>query len=74
MSELRELARFLAGLRWEDIPEEVRDTARLLLLDNLGAALGGVNAPLPRKVAETYLPLAGEKGKASLWGRGEKAP
>ena len=40
MSELRELARFLSGLRWEDVPEEVRKTVRLLLLDNLGAALG----------------------------------
>ena len=70
MSELRELARFLSGLRWEDVPEEVRKTVRLLLLDNLGAALGAAKAPLPGAVAGVYLPLAGEKGRVSLWGRG----
>ena len=74
MSELRELARFLSGLRWEDVPEEVRKTVRLLLLDNLGAALGAAKAPLPGAVAGVYLPLAGEKGRVSLWGRGTKAP
>lgn len=74
MGELRTLARFIAGLGWEEVPEKVRDTARLLLLDNLGAALGAAKAPLPGAVAEVYLPLAGEKGRVSLWGQGKKAP
>lgn len=74
MSELRELARFLTRLSWENLPEKVRETAGLLLLDNLGAALGAVKTPLPQAAAATLLPLAGEGGRASLWGRGRKAP
>ena len=61
MSELRELARFLSGLRWEDVPEEVRKTVRLLLLDNLGAALGAAKAPLPGRSPGSICPLPGRR-------------
>lgn len=74
MGELRELARFAAGLREAALPAEVREAARRLLLDNLGAALGAAGDPQVGRVAEIYLSHAGSGGRVSLWGRGRKAP
>ena len=35
------LAEFVAGLRYEQIPGEVRERIKLLILDSLGCALFG---------------------------------
>ena len=35
------MARFVSGLRYEDIPAEVRERIKLLMLDALGCALFG---------------------------------
>jgi 2-methylcitrate dehydratase PrpD len=43
--EVEELARFVARTRCEDIPEEVRAHARLVLLDTLGVILAGGERP-----------------------------
>ena len=41
----RGLAEFVAGLRYTDIPAEVRDRIKLLVLDSLGCALYGARLP-----------------------------
>lgn len=42
-----ELASFVAGQYFEDLPPEVVKQAKLLMLDTLGCALGGVY-PCPK--------------------------
>ncbi|SDY46641.1 2-methylcitrate dehydratase PrpD [Geodermatophilus africanus] len=52
------LGAFATGLRLEDVPGEVTDFARLLLLDTLGALLGGLRYPAVRRLARA-LPSGG---------------
>ncbi|MBC7241024.1 MAG: MmgE/PrpD family protein [Anaerolineae bacterium] len=46
------VAQFIAGTRWELLPPAVQRKARLTLLDALGAALAGLQAPVARITAE----------------------
>lgn len=41
MAELRELARFVHDLTWEELPESVRQTAVLRVLDLVSVSMGG---------------------------------
>ena len=41
MNETRDLARWIVGLKWGDIPQDVIDYAKILILDTLGCMLGG---------------------------------
>jgi len=45
MQETRTLAKWVAGLRYEDIPETVRDHARRFILDNFGCQIAGATLP-----------------------------
>lgn len=59
------LGGFAAALRFEDLPGEVVDAAKLRVLDTLGAALAGVHLGNHRPVLE-LLESAG--GPCRLWG------
>lgn len=67
----RDLARFGAALRYEDIPAEAIARIKLSLLDSLGCCLFGATLPWTRKVAEL---ADGEQAKpvATLIGLGRK--
>ena len=41
MKETRDLANWIAGLKWGDIPKTVIDYAKILILDTLGCMFGG---------------------------------
>jgi 2-methylcitrate dehydratase PrpD len=43
--QIEELAEFVASAQWEDIPEAVRDHARLVVLDTVGVILAGSERP-----------------------------
>jgi 2-methylcitrate dehydratase PrpD len=45
MNETRTLAEWVAGLRYEDIPEDVRAHARRFILDNFGCQIAGATLP-----------------------------
>ena len=47
------MAEFVPGLRYEAIPDEVRERIKLLILDSLGCALFGAELPWSRILAET---------------------
>ncbi|MBY0269057.1 MAG: MmgE/PrpD family protein [Burkholderiales bacterium] len=67
----RDLARFGATLRYDDIPAEVIARIKLSLLDSLGCCLFGATLPWTKKVAA----LAGQEGAkpvATLIGLGRK--
>ena len=57
---------YVAGTRFEDLPEEVVSAVRLRLLDTLGAALNGVRAGTVAPLAR-IIPAGDE---ATVWGTG----
>lgn len=66
--QIEELARFVAHVRCEDIPEPVRAHARLVLLDTLGVILAGGERP---EVAALRERLAATSGTgATVYARG----
>src|SRR3546814_19879505 len=69
----RDLARFAAQFRYEDIPAEAVDRMKTSVLDSIGCCLYGATLPWTQRVqamaeAEQEAPVAG------LWGSGRQAP
>src|SRR5215207_7750140 len=48
MHESRTLAEWVAGLRYKDVPEDVREHARRFILDNIGCQIAGATLPWSR--------------------------
>lgn len=69
----RDLARFAAGLRFEDLPDTVVERAKLCLLDGIGVCLHGAALPWTRILREVVL-AEGAAAQATIWGSGAKAP
>ncbi|MGH8636392.1 MAG: MmgE/PrpD family protein [Burkholderiales bacterium] len=65
--EIEELARFVGATSHDDIPERVRDHAKLVLLDTLGVILAGSERPEVRSLHEQLARGAGMG--ASVWAR-----
>ena len=61
------LARFVAGLRYEAIPAEVKERIKLLLLDALGCALFGAELEWSRILMDTLRAVDGSTG-CGVWG------
>ena len=61
------IANFVAGLRYEDIPGEVKDRIKLLILDSLGCAIFGVHLEWSRILIETLAKLDSTAG-CRVWG------
>jgi 2-methylcitrate dehydratase PrpD len=61
------IAKFVAGLRYEDIPGEVRDRIKLLILDSLGCAIFGVHLEWSQILIETLAKLDSTAG-CRIWG------
>ncbi|MPZ47455.1 MAG: hypothetical protein GEV05_29675, partial [Betaproteobacteria bacterium] len=67
----RELARFSAELRFEDIPAHVIAHMKLSLLDSIGVCLHGVTLPWTRHV-QSLVEAEGAAPQASIFGSGKK--
>lgn len=65
------LAAFAAGLRWEDIPRQVRHEGKRALLNMFATALAGCREPAVDKAVAVMSPFSGAPA-ASLIGRGER--
>jgi 2-methylcitrate dehydratase PrpD len=63
----RRIAEFVSGVRYEQIPVEVRDRLKLLILDSLGCAIYGANLEWCRIVQETFGTLDATR-TTSVWG------
>lgn len=74
MTDIRKLAKFISGLKYADVPKNVLDTAKLLVLDTVGASLGARDNKQNKAVLSAYLEISGDNGKISAWGTGEKLP
>lgn len=64
-------AEFLAEARFDDLPREVVEQTKLLILDSLGCALGGYSLSWGKKVAALGRELAG-KAESTVIGSGDK--
>jgi len=73
LSVTKVLAEFLASLRYEDIPDEVKTRAKHHILDWIGVAVAGSSAKTSRIIAD-FIRRAGGKEEATLIGYREKAP
>ncbi|MBI3045097.1 MAG: MmgE/PrpD family protein [Betaproteobacteria bacterium] len=67
------MAQFAASLRHDDLPADVRDRARLVLLDALGCGLAGSTTEELRLIREAVRAAAGA-GDTLLWGTPDRAP
>jgi aconitate decarboxylase len=61
------MADFIAGLRYDAIPEEVRTRIKLLILDSLGCAIFGAQMEWSRILMETLGRVDSSRG-ACVWG------
>ena len=67
----RGLAAFVAGLRYEQIPDEVRHRIKLLILDSLGCALYGVRMEWTKILIDTLTDVDATR-TCSVWGTAAK--
>jgi len=67
----RGVAEFVSGLRYEAIPREVRERAKLLVLDSLGCALYGARLEWCRILQRTLKKLDGS-GACRVWGTAQR--
>jgi aconitate decarboxylase len=67
----RGIAKFVAGLRYEDVPGEVIERIKLLILDSLGCAVFGAELPWSRILMETLAEVDSTQG-CTVWGTGRK--
>ena len=63
----RRIAEFVSGLRYENIPAEVRERLKLLILDSLGCAIYGAHLEWCRILRET-LEQVDKTRETSIWG------
>jgi len=67
----RGLAEFICGLRYEDIPAEVLDRIKLLILDSLGCAIYGAHLPWSQILVDTLKRVDTSSG-AAVWGTSQR--
>jgi len=67
----RDLARFVYGLSFTDLPNQVIDRAKNLILDGLAVAIAGLDMPYYRMGLEV---VKNNKGNVTIFGHGLKVP
>lgn len=67
----RGMADFVSGLRYDDIPAEVRQRLKLLILDSFGCGLYGARVPWSRILLDTLSAMDTTQG-AGIWGTGRR--
>lgn len=72
MNETATLAKFLSDLKYDDLPTDVVENARLCVLDIIGVAIGSATWPWSKIVLETMVDGSGPQ-EASVWGQPAKA-
>ncbi|MDP1674669.1 MAG: MmgE/PrpD family protein, partial [Burkholderiales bacterium] len=67
----RDIATFVSGLTYDNIPEEVRHRNKLLMLDSLGCALYGADLEWTR-ILQDKLSSIDSTRQCSVWGTNKK--
>ena len=68
------MAEYAVTLRYEDLPEDVRELAHLVLLDTLGCALAGSTTDEVISIRQAMSAASGGAGDGSLWGTNDRLP
>src|SRR3954470_10275638 len=68
------MAEYAVGLRYDDLPPDVRELAHLVLLDTLGCALAGSTTDEVIRIRDAMAAANGGTGDSSLWGTDDKLP
>src|SRR3954463_5395584 len=63
----RELANWIAGLRYADLPERTREVVHIAILDTIGAGLYGFQTPWTQKLL-AWARAGGTATEATVWG------
>ncbi len=71
LSPIRELSRFLVSLRFDDLPKEVQDKAKVCIYDVFACACAGYNLPWSLTARETAKEM-GDKKEAALFVYGDR--
>ena len=66
------LASYAANLRYEDLPEQVTDQAKRIIMDTIGCMIGGVPLPLGKTIVELAQDMGGGATEATIVGSGAK--
>ncbi|MBW2609340.1 MAG: MmgE/PrpD family protein [Deltaproteobacteria bacterium] len=74
MVKTRNLADYAVNLKYEDLPDEVIEQAKLLVLHTLGAALAGCSTEQGKRAMELAKAMGGQKDESTILGYGGKAP
>lgn len=69
----RDVAQFVADLRFETIPDDVLERGEIHILDSLGLALAGARSPVSRTLRQHLTASGIVDGKASIVGTGRRA-
>ena len=72
MSSTRNLAGYLSNLKYEDLPPEVVEKGKLVVMDAVGNMIGGYPLRLSRTFLELAKDLGGGRDDATLIGDGTK--
>ena len=68
----QDIARWVVELRYEELPPDVIERAKRVLLDTLGCALGAIGAE-PVRMAQQVVAMQGGNPQATILGIGRKA-
>ena len=63
----REVANWVAGLAYDDLPQRTREVVRIAILDTLGAGVYGYQTPWAQKLL-AWARRSGSSGESSVWG------
>jgi len=69
-----QMAEYVASLRYEDLPADVRELAQQVLLDTLGCALAGSTTDDVARIRGAMAAASGNGGDAVLWGTTNRVP
>jgi len=73
-SIIRDLARFAVGLKADNIPEHVMESAAMKVMDSVAAGIGAANYEQIKNVGAQYKQLMGDGPVSPVWAQGFSAP
>ncbi|MQA82090.1 MAG: hypothetical protein GEV10_27075 [Streptosporangiales bacterium] len=69
LNETARLAEYTSQVRVEDLPADVLERAKLLILDNLGCQVAGVEMPWAKRIFDAIAPMSAS-GRSTVVGKG----
>lgn len=71
MTELRVLAKFVHDLKWDAVPDDVKETTKKVLIDSVGVGIGACQNEQNVNIIREFTSLCSDHA-VSIWGQKEK--